>query len=100
MTPPSNVPAPLIDPPASMRRMLDVLRNRYMSMVLTTEAAAIIMAFVARSERPVYTATARLLVDPVSYAIQQLDSSNPLSNIIAAGAEHSVATHAHIIHSS
>src|SRR5438045_632686 len=99
MTPRSDVPAPFIDTPVSLRRSLDVLRNRYMSMVLTTAAAAIIMAFIARSERPAYTATARLLVDPVNYTIQQLDSSNPLSNIIAAGAEHSVGTQAHIINS-
>src|SRR5437764_405192 len=92
--------APFVDTTTSFRQLLDMLRNRYLSLVFTTGVAAVVMVCVARATAPTYTATSRLLVDPINYAIQQLDSGNPLSNIIAAGAEHSVGTQAHIINSS
>src|SRR5262245_43431601 len=89
-TPPTPPPQGLVlEPePSTFRHLVGALRSRYMSMVLTISVSLIVMAFIVRNNRPTYSTSARLLVDPVNYAIQQLDESNPLSNIIAAGAEH------------
>src|SRR5438445_77232 len=88
------------DSSPDLRRVVDTLRRRYASLVFTTLAALVVVAYLVATARPVYSTTARLLVDPIQYNIQQLDSGNPLSNILAAGVEHSVTTQAHIINTS
>lgn len=83
----------------SPRQWLDILHRRKWSVITMVVASAVVVTCMLASARPVYTTTARLLVDSLNFNVQQISGDNPLTNLINSGQEHGVATQTQIINS-
>jgi succinoglycan biosynthesis transport protein ExoP len=99
MLPPDDKMLPETGEGLNVRRLLDVLRRRKWSVIGMIAGSAALVACLISSGKPVYSSSALLLVEAPGFNVQQIDSNNPLSSIIIAGAEHSVVTQAQIINS-
>lgn len=86
-------------PSESYREIGEILRRRWVVLVVTFLTVTIAGGVATKLKKPTYRATASLLVDGLSNNINAVDTANPLSVLLAPRPEQSVETQVRILES-
>lgn len=81
----------------SLREYGDVLRRRRAIILQTFVVVLVAGVLVTTFTPPTYRATARLLLEPSSYVINQVSSSDPLADLFRVNNEYSIATQVELL---
>lgn len=84
----------------ALKSYLDIFRRRRAIVLQTFLLVLAAGTIVTLMTRPVYHASAKLLVDPPTYDINSVDTANPLSSLFASEPQQSVDTQVEVLQSS
>ena len=83
----------------NLQDVLSVFARRKVIVIQSFLAIASVATVITMMTKPVYQATARLLVEPSSMNLNTVDTSNPLSQILALGQPQTVSTQVEMLQS-